>query len=241
MPSLLVSVRNLEEAEVARLAGVDLVDLKEPASGALGAIPPLERERIAEHWSQLPGNDPRPPLSLALGELLELSADEPLLGGLDSSLPGHGFRFVKVGLAGAVRDQAWPNHWRQFALQLPRPTALVAAAYADATPALAPEPEAVLDLALASGAEVFLLDTHAKQAGSIFEVLPPSRLASLRKRARGQLQFALAGSIREFHVDRLRELEPEIIAVRGAVCQADRSSPLCPLRLRRWRDLTKGW
>lgn len=231
---------------MARLTGVDLVDLKEPGAGALGAIAQSERDRIAAHWSQLPSKEATPPLSIALGELLELSDREPScsaaeLSAARSCFRGDCFRFAKVGLAGAAGDPAWPHRWRRFAEQLPRPTALVAAAYADAASALAPEPEAVLELALAAGAEVFLLDTYAKQAGSVFTLLSASRLASLRQRARGHVRFALAGSIGECDIERLRELAPEIIAVRGAVCQAGRSSPLCPQRLQRWRELTRGW
>lgn len=38
MTQLLISVKNVEESQVARYAGVDLIDLKDPATGALGAL-----------------------------------------------------------------------------------------------------------------------------------------------------------------------------------------------------------
>jgi (5-formylfuran-3-yl)methyl phosphate synthase len=58
---LLVSVRNLDEARLAAAAGVDFIDLKDPAAGALGALPPA---RIAEIVCELRG---RPAATLAAG------------------------------------------------------------------------------------------------------------------------------------------------------------------------------
>ena len=37
---MLASVRDLDEARIVLDAGVDLIDLKQPADGALGALPP---------------------------------------------------------------------------------------------------------------------------------------------------------------------------------------------------------
>ncbi|MBU0772374.1 MAG: hypothetical protein KKE66_13230, partial [Gammaproteobacteria bacterium] len=39
MIRMLASVRDLEEARIVLDAGVDLIDLKQPADGALGALP----------------------------------------------------------------------------------------------------------------------------------------------------------------------------------------------------------
>lgn len=246
MPQLLVSVRNLDEAAAARLAGVDIVDLKEPGAGALGAIAGPERQRIVNCWNQLPAGETVPQLSLALGELAAVGNPGWTL---PDSKPESQFRYAKVGLAGVAENAAagnfvisdWRARWRELALQLPQPTTLVAAAYADASAARAPEPEEVLELALDAGSEVFLLDTFGKQSGSVFELLPTARLARLRALACGRIEFALAGSIRREHQSSLRELQPEIVALRGAVCEAGRNSPLCPQRLRQWRELTRLW
>ena len=65
MTRLLVSVRSLDEARVALEAGVDLIDLKEPARGPLGAVD-LE---VVEAVSQFVAS--RVPTSTALGELID--------------------------------------------------------------------------------------------------------------------------------------------------------------------------
>ncbi|MEX0712176.1 MAG: (5-formylfuran-3-yl)methyl phosphate synthase, partial [Pirellulales bacterium] len=46
MTKLLVSVRSLAEARLALAAGVDLIDLKEPARGSLGALDPAVARQI---------------------------------------------------------------------------------------------------------------------------------------------------------------------------------------------------
>ena len=40
MTLFLASVRDVAEAETALLAGADIIDLKDPAQGALGAVDP---------------------------------------------------------------------------------------------------------------------------------------------------------------------------------------------------------
>ena len=47
MTRLLVSVRNVEEAQIAIAEGVDLIDVKEPSRGALGAADPVTLKAIA--------------------------------------------------------------------------------------------------------------------------------------------------------------------------------------------------
>jgi uncharacterized protein (UPF0264 family) len=44
--------------------------------------------------------------------------------------------------------------------------------------------------------------------------------------------FALAGQITENHLPVVKRLKPDILAVRGAVCEEnDRRATICPLRL----------
>ena len=40
MIRLLASVQDAEEADIALLGGADIIDFKDPAHGALGALPP---------------------------------------------------------------------------------------------------------------------------------------------------------------------------------------------------------
>ena len=65
MTRLLVSVRSADEARTALAAGVDLIDVKEPARGSLGAASPGV---VADVVGAVAG---RVPVSAALGELFE--------------------------------------------------------------------------------------------------------------------------------------------------------------------------
>src|SRR5207248_4650901 len=85
-PKLLVSVRNRAEAEAALAGGADLIDVKEPKRGALGAA---DARTLAAVVAAVAG---RRPVSAALGELRETFWKGP------PALPG--LAYVKWGLAG---------------------------------------------------------------------------------------------------------------------------------------------
>ena len=86
MTRLLVSVRNAVEAQEAVAAGAHLVDVKEPARGALGNA---DAPTIQEVLSIVAG---RCPVSAALGELM--AGPALCLEGLPA-----GIRFAKLGLS----------------------------------------------------------------------------------------------------------------------------------------------
>jgi uncharacterized protein (UPF0264 family) len=67
-PQLLVSVRDVAEAEAALAGGADIIDIKEPRRGALGMA---DAAMIAEIVACV---DRRVPVSAALGELREWAA-----------------------------------------------------------------------------------------------------------------------------------------------------------------------
>src|SRR3954454_25045392 len=133
---LLVSVVDAGEARAAAAAGADIVDVKNPAEGSLGAPAPaiFEGARAA-----LP---PELPVSAAIGDMPDLPGTAALaaLGAARS-----GATFVKVGLLGGAtqRDAGdLPRAVRDGVADVPG-VVVVAAAYADArrvAPApLAPE------------------------------------------------------------------------------------------------------
>ena len=50
MTACLASVRSLAEANLVAAAGVPWIDLKDPASGALGAVSPAVMHEVATRW-----------------------------------------------------------------------------------------------------------------------------------------------------------------------------------------------
>ncbi|MDG2126708.1 MAG: (5-formylfuran-3-yl)methyl phosphate synthase [Fuerstiella sp.] len=104
----------------------------------------------------------------------------------------------------------------------------VAVAYADHERAGAPPWPEVLSAAVSSGCAFLLIDTHGKDRSSTLDWLPESELINVRQQCqRSQLSFALAGQLNQTHLPAVRRIQPDVFAVRGAVCDGlDRCSTI---------------
>jgi uncharacterized protein (UPF0264 family) len=216
MPSvtqLLVSVRSAGEADAALLGGADLIDVKEPARGALGRA---DDATVAAVVRAVAG---RRPVSAALGELRDF-------------LPPHppGLAFVKWGLSGLGHD--WRGKLSQAAEHLGT-TAPVAVAYADHVQASAPSPREVAEFAASRHWPAFLLDTFEKDGRTLLDWLGIDELHDLCRLCHDAgVRVALAGSLRLEHVEMLTILQPDWLAVRSAACvDGRRDQAVCPKRV----------
>jgi uncharacterized protein (UPF0264 family) len=223
-PGLLVSFRSPQEFEHIPLESIDVIDLKEPTRGALAAVDP---GTVRETVFRLRDRESAPPISIALGELpdsqmVRFRAELPLV------------KFAKVGLAGTRSLKNWASMWHErFLSVLPPSTQPVAVAYADHLTCDAPEPDDVLDHAILAGVPNLLLDTFDKSRGSSLEILGDDRIRTLARRARENgMRFVLAGKIDRPLLGRAISINPDLIAVRGAVTATDRTSRVCTDRLR---------
>ncbi|MCK5312994.1 MAG: hypothetical protein KAJ62_12835, partial [Desulfobacteraceae bacterium] len=77
-----------------------------------------------------------------------------------------------------------------------------------------------------SGCDVAMLDTAVKDGSNLFDALSMQELADFIGTAKEHgMKTALAGSIKKDHMDKVFEIDPDIIGVRGAVCEGnDRTS-----------------
>lgn len=212
---LLVSVRDVEEALCAVLGGADVIDIKEPQHGSLGAA---SEEVIVDICRAVKQADFSGPISAALGELR----------GSAISIPGNTpLQWVKAGLSDARLSANWPADWLQLQDLVRRQNAgteLIAVAYADWRNCAAPSPDDVIELAVASNSPGVLFDTFHKDGRDLLDHLPPSELRTLMKSVRAAGLFtALAGSISLDQLPTLTKLAPDIIAVRSAVCVGGRN------------------
>jgi uncharacterized protein (UPF0264 family) len=219
MTRLLVSVRDVPEALEALAGGAQLIDIKEPARGALGAAD------VAIWRDVIAAVDGRTPVSAALGELID---DECFALAPHSQM----LALVKVGLSGLRDTKHLAERWRELQRCLPLGPQLVAVAYADDRAARAPPPREVIRLAIQLQMKTLLIDTYTKVRGDLFTWLLPQELSELLDTARaGGMQIALAGSLRAETLPQARGLAPDWIAVRGAACAADRQSAICRRRV----------
>jgi uncharacterized protein (UPF0264 family) len=226
---LLVSVLDADEAGAAAAAGADIVDVKNPAEGSLGAPSPAV---IADVRAAVPAELP---VSAAIGDMPNVPGTAALaaLGAARS-----GAAFVKVGLWGTSTDGEAVELLRAVRDGAPG-AVVVAAAYADARRvAHAPlAPELLPRVASAAGIEVCLLDTAIKDGRGLLEWLTPDALASLVAEAHGfGLQVALAGALRAEDLPVVAATGADIAGVRSAACgDGRRSGPLEAARVRALR------
>jgi uncharacterized protein (UPF0264 family) len=218
---LLVSVVSALEATAALAGGADIIDVKDPREGALGAPSP----RVVSEVVRIVGG--AAPVSVALGDMPDLPHTAALAarGAVDL-----GARYVKVGLRGVRSVDRAVALMRAVADAVGRDSAgVVAAAYADAEaldpPALAPVwlPEVVARAGV-SGA---LIDTFVKDGRGLYEWLSAGDVVDLiaRTRAVGG-SFGVAGQLTCADLCRA---DADVVGVRSAVCRGgDRSGELDP-------------
>ena len=230
-PRLLVSVRNLEEARIARAAGSDLIDLKEPHRGSLGRVDKTIADQVAAEL-------PESPLSLALGELAEWNDTVGI-----PQIPA-AIRYLKLGLshqAGVAWQPAWKRLRDAIDQRSDKRFDWIAVIYADAEAARSPAPEEIIEAARETNCAGVLFDTWTKSAGTLTDHVSIDRLRSYIEsiHAAGMLA-ALAGSVREAHLPEILPLGADIIAVRGAVCSGrNRTGDVCPDLIRDFRARVK--
>lgn len=230
-PGLLASVANLAELDAALDAGADIVDLKNPAAGALGAWEdaPL-RAAVARFRAGGAGAD----LSATAGDH-PLDADT--IRAAAERTAGTGVPLVKIGFAlplDAAADALAPC---LAALQpLARQTRLIAVLFADRHPDLTLVPRFA-----AAGFHGVMLDTADKAAGGLLRHMDLDALAGFVAAARAEgLLTGLAGSLALSDIAPLCALGPHYLGFRGALCTGGRTGVLDPARLHAVREVLRG-
>jgi (5-formylfuran-3-yl)methyl phosphate synthase len=215
MTRLLASVTTPEEAEAAISGGADIIDLKDPWRGVLGALPLNDIRTIVRRVAA------RRPVSATIGDL---PSDPTLLTDAIRRTAATGVDYVKVGFfttenlgacLGAIATLT-PDH------------AVVAVLFADRSPPLG-------DLGgfARAGFAGVMLDTADKAGGRLTQHASLAALRCFVNQAKSLGLFAgLAGALRIDDIPALLELAPDYLGFRGALCtEAQRQSNLDPGRL----------
>lgn len=207
MTGMLASVRDEREARLVRRAGVDVIDLKDPAAGALGALETELVRRIVDR------TDKGVPFSATIGDVpYRAPVIEPRIRAMAET----GVDFIKVGVFGDALDAAVLDMLRGFSRQAVR---IILVLFAED-----PLPRDFRLLA-DSGAAGVMLDTRDKRTGSLRDKLPDRSLRTFVRQARAAgLLCGLAGSLSPGDVPALRELGADYLGFRGALCRGRRRS-----------------
>jgi uncharacterized protein (UPF0264 family) len=238
-PTLLVSVRSEEEFNDAWIAGVPIIDWKEPRRGPLApAAPELWRWAASSIEAPSPADGERSPLSGYVSRLSAALGESDQACRVARSLPPV-FSFGKAGPSGCESEHALKKLWSDVRAALDRSITLVAVAYADHQAARCPPVDQVFRLASDLGIQHCLLDTFQKDGRSTIDHLGLKRLRELQSLVEShRLWWALAGSLRVDDVDRLGQhgIAPHCFGVRGDVCDGDRNGRLSAARIATWQS-----
>jgi hypothetical protein len=213
---LLVSPRDIDEAK--RSLAADIIDVKRPAEGSLGANFPWIIRAITEISAK--------PVSAAIGDF----DFRPGGASLTAYGAAHaGADFVKVGLMFDGTGRA-----EEFIIAVVRAVKeefpekkVVIASYSDYERLGTISPFAMAPLAASAGADVAMVDTGIKDGRSTFEFMNEESLAEFTEMNRDAgLMTAVAGSLGFEHLSALKRIDPDIIGVRGMVCGGNRDSQI---------------
>jgi len=216
MTGMLASVNSLQEAKLALTMDVDIIDLKQPSLGALGA---LEIDLIKTIVADIAGACP---VSATIGDL-PMQPDS-VFNAVDAMV-NTGVDYVKIGffpggdwLGTLQKLHSQAETWQQY-----RHTGLIAVLFADTHPDLA-----ILSTLKNHGFSGVMLDTMNKQKGSLTQLMTSTAIAQFVKLAKHQhLLCGLAGSLRIEDIAQLLPYQPDYLGFRGALCSRhDRTAQL---------------
>jgi dihydroneopterin aldolase len=221
MTLMLASVTNPAEAEAVWVGGADIIDLKDPAKGALGA---LDADVVAGIVRSV---GKRKPVSAAAGASLGAPA-----AAVDAvaAIAATGVDYVKVGFS---PDKAGADCVRALGPHASN-TKLVGVLFADCAPDLD-----MLALMANNGFSGAMLDTAKKGAGRLLDHMDVAALDRFIDRCRvNGLTSGLAGSLEPPDVPRLLPLQPNYLGFRGSLCQGRaREAAIDAASVRMIRDL----
>ena len=201
MTGMLASVNSLAEARLVLQAGVDIIDLKQPEQGALGALALADVRAIVQEVNG------RCPVSATVGDL---PMQPELVYNAVKAMADTGVDYVKIGF---FPGGDWQGTLDKLSGQK---TKLIAVLFADTQPDFA-----ILFALKASGFAGVMVDTMDKNCGSLTQLMSEQELALFVKQAKTlELLCGLAGSLRLADIDLLLTLQADYLGFRGALCQA---------------------
>jgi len=217
---LLVSVRSAAEAEEAVAGGAAIIDVKEPARGALGRADAAVAATIGRAVAG------RTAWTVACGELAD--GERTLaehLAAVGEACASHGIALpaaFKAGPAGLSLDR-WRAAHERLAAAVASRCELVAVAYADWRAAAAVEPPRLIAAAADAGAATILIDTFDKSGAGLLEVAGIDGIKEWVAIARRLgLGVALAGRLSHRDVAAVAGCGARIVGVRSAACEGGR-------------------
>ncbi|MDI6886979.1 MAG: (5-formylfuran-3-yl)methyl phosphate synthase [archaeon] len=224
---LLVSPRDVEEAKAVIRGNADIIDVKNPKEGSLGANFPWIIKAIKELVGKEKGDGIK--LSAAIGDF-DYKPGTASLAALGAASAGA--EYIKVGL--------FKIKTRQEAIDLLigvvkavkgfDPTKkVVAAFYSDYKRINSLSPFEISGIGKEVDIDVAMVDTGIKDGRSTLEFLREAELKTFVSESKALgLETALAGSLTFGDLPAIKAINPDILGVRGMVCGGNREDRVRP-------------
>ncbi len=204
MSGILASINSLNEALQIKHLNIDIIDLKQPEKGALGALPLPEIKTIVNRLKSTNT------LSATIGDL---PMEPDLIQQAVLKMAASGVDYIKIGFFSAGDTPATLDRLKTDIKQ--NNLRLIAVLFADQQPDFSLIPRLA-----ETGFTGVMLDTANKQNGSLLDVLPLKRIEQFVQRAKQHhLLTGLAGSLRQTHIHQLLPFKADYLGFRGALCQ----------------------
>ncbi len=218
---LLVSAINKEEAITASKGGADIVDVKNPIEGSLGANFPWIIRDVEEAVNG------KQPISATIGDF-NYKPGTASLAALGAAVAGADY--IKVGLYD-IQTQAQAL---ELLINIIRAVKnydstkkIVASGYSDYKRINSIPPLSLSAIAAKAKADVVMVDTAIKDGKSTFEFMDEKILQTFTDLAHEYgLENAIAGSLKFDDLPALERIGPDIIGVRGMVCGGNRKTAI---------------
>ena len=204
MTGMLASVNSLAEALLVLNAEVDIIDLKQPEQGALGALEVADVKKIV---AEIAG---RCLVSATIGDL---PMQPELVFNAVKAMSETGVDYIKIGF---FPGDDWQGTVNKLAELTGQNHALIAVLFADTQVDFA-----IINLLKVAGFKGVMLDTMNKQSGALLQVMSMAKIVGFIAQVRKlELMCGLAGSLRLEDIPVLLPNKVDYLGFRGALCQA---------------------
>jgi len=203
MTGMLASVNSLEEARLILNTSVDIIDLKQPEQGALGALSTKTVKAIVAEVNHQ---------KLVSATVGDLPMQAELVFNAVNAMIETDVDYIKIGF---FPGGDWQGTLTKLSDITQQGNKLIAVLFADTQ-----FDSNIISSLKQAGFYGVMLDTMDKSKGSLSKIMPDieiKRFVSLAKSAK--LLCGLAGSLKQQDIADLKTLEVDYLGFRGALCK----------------------
>ena len=206
MTQLLISVTDIHEAHLALMHGADLIDLKDPKQGALGALPIATIQEVVS-FVNAHRVHPKQYTSATIGDL-PMEAD--LISQQVLAVARTKVDFVKIGFFESDDYQPCLDALREM---VEKGIKIIAVLFAESTYSTH-----LIHQIKNAGFYGVMLDTAKKNGATFLDYYPEEKMLSFSREVKtNEMAFGLAGSLTIKHIPKVTTYNPTYIGFRGGV------------------------